>query len=441
MTVSVEVPVFKGHRLQRCIDSVLYQSSKQWRLSLLWDGGDAESRRILTDLDRQKRPNVTVHFRENRGIARARRFLTEHSRGEFILPLDDDDSLPFNAVERLLEVAAERPWAAVIRAQRKIMDEDGRILDTPPWFPFEPRHYQRGMVTDITNHAQPYLIRRSAYERTTGWEGFEDFRFAGEDCDLYLKLEEAGTIELVDEVLYYYRVHGKRASLVLTDQAAYEMWRRLADKTIARIGLPLRRVNDTPPFRYEPLPRPESTPAMLDVLIVGSTGTPEADRVMERLSRSGVAEDGRQIIAPDPAAFNAAVRRTSRPILLVVDAGVDLDDAGGLGALLRAMNDNDADLIRLPTPDGDQASPTDARFDDRLILARREVANASGGMDEGYGDWPVAMADFCLKARQRDFRVVSLTVDGIIAGTPRPLGRNALDRLTRKWADYPHLFH
>src|SRR5256885_5318435 len=123
------------------------------------------------------------------------------------------------------------------------------------------------MVTDLRNHTQPYLIRRSAYERTSGWEGFEDFGFAGEDCDIYLKLEEVGTIELLDETLYYYRLHPNRASLVLTDEGAYEMWRRLADKTIARIGLPLKRLNQQPPFVYERPPRPAPTLAMVDFVI------------------------------------------------------------------------------------------------------------------------------------------------------------------------------
>src|SRR5262245_58661654 len=95
--VSIETPVFKGVRLQRCIDSVLAQNSPNYVFSLLWDGGDEQSWRILEDLGAQKLPKVTVHFGENRGIAKARRFLTEHSRGDFILPLDDDDALPFNA--------------------------------------------------------------------------------------------------------------------------------------------------------------------------------------------------------------------------------------------------------------------------------------------------------------------------------------------------------
>jgi glycosyltransferase involved in cell wall biosynthesis len=91
--VSVEIPAFKGEWLQRCIDSVLYQSSPDWRLSLLWDGGDELSRRVLEKLQKRNHPKVTVHFGPNRGIAKSRRFLSEHSQGDYILPVDDDDVL------------------------------------------------------------------------------------------------------------------------------------------------------------------------------------------------------------------------------------------------------------------------------------------------------------------------------------------------------------
>jgi glycosyltransferase involved in cell wall biosynthesis len=398
MIVSIEVPVFKGGWLQRCIDSVLYQSSSNWKLSLLWDGGDQQSRQILEKLKRRNHPNITVYFGENRGIARARRYLTEHSEGDFILPLDDDDALPFNTVERFLAVAVQKPWSSVIRGQRKIIDEDGIVLDTAPWFPFEKRHYQNGMVTDLNNHTQPYLIRRSAYERTSGWEGFEDFGFAGEDCDIYLKLEEAGTIELVDEVLYYYRVHQGRASLVLTDRGAYEMWRRLADKTIERIGLPLKRLNDRPPFQYERTRVAPPTLEMVDLV-----------HVSEYV----------------PGRGNEGFRQTTRPIVCIVNSARKTDDSTQLEACLANMRDRDADLVAA----------------ENCILVRREVVNAVGGIDEGFERMQPALVDFCLKARQRDFRCVATEDTGFATRKliPETYAESDWHRLEKKWADYPEL--
>ena len=197
--------------------------------------------KILEELQAQNHKNIKVYFEENRGIANARHFISERSEGDYILPLDDDDVLTADAVEKLLAFVEAKPWSGIVRGKRKFINEEGRVVDEEPWFPFEPRHYQHGMVTDVFNHSQPYLIKRSLYDRTAGWEGFEDFMFAGEDCDIILKLEELAPIELLNDLLYYYRLNSKRASDSLEVEGAHEMWRRLADKSIARIGLPLER--------------------------------------------------------------------------------------------------------------------------------------------------------------------------------------------------------
>lgn len=475
MIVSVEVPVFKGGWLQRCIDSVLYQSSPQWHLSLLWDGGDQQSYSVLKRLERRRLPNVTIYYRENRGIARARRFLSEHSSGDYILPLDDDDALPCYAVERFLRAAEQRPWASVIRGRREIIDPDGKVLDTPPWFPFEPRHYQDGMVTDVFNHSQPYLIRRSAYARTGGWEGFEDFGYAGEDCDIYLKLEEVGSVELVDEMLYYYRVHSDRASLVLTDDAAYEMWRRLADKTIARIGLPLTRVTEKQPFRYERTHR--EPPALNDVdFVVIGDGSAAADDACEGVAAAfgafGMSADALHPVASGtPDEVNACLRRTARPVLCLVRPGVAVARVQDLERFLHLTHQHDADVAgpallgadgtvvsgragftheRVPMLDRGARANDASRGDvadvawlpETCVVIRREVIRAVGGFDETFGGMRLAMVDFCLKARQRDFKcryvasVAFSTVGGDAAG---PLADDVW-RLQHKWAGHPDLF-
>jgi hypothetical protein len=354
-----------------------------------------------------------------------------------------------------------------------MIDDDGKVLDAAPWFPFEPRHYQDGMVTDLLNHTHPYLISRWAYQRTSGWEGFEDFGFAGEDCDIYLKLEETGTVELFDETLYYYRIHPERASLVLTEHGAYEMWRRLADKTIARIGLPLKRVNQRPPFIYQRLPRPEPTAGMVDVLIVAADqgARSRGERLAASFREAGMADDAVRVIdRAGVAALNAGIQQGSRPFLCVLDATVRLDGTGGVDALLRLMHQHEADLAapKLVGEDGavvwanpgfrqgnGSAGPgpadSDAGQDDRVadaawvdgrfVLARREVINAVGGLDEGYRDSRTAFADLSLRARQRQFKCVYLGSVPLTCAAGDPAADDAgWERLRRKWAPYPHLF-
>ncbi len=267
MLVSIETPVVKGRWLMPAIRSVLAQSSPDWELLLLWDGGDAASKQILETVQKLGHPRIRVFFSERQGIARARQFLTGQSRGDFILPLDDDDVLAPHAVARLVEKARACPWSSLVRARRNFIDENGAPVAMKDWFPFEPRSYFHGMTRDLFNHGQPTLIRRDAYVRTSGWEGFEDFFFAGEDCDICAKLEEIGELELLDEALYSYRLHGERTSNRLGAAAAETMWRRIADKTIRRRALPLQRTNETQPFEYARVPEAALAKDMIEVVI------------------------------------------------------------------------------------------------------------------------------------------------------------------------------
>lgn len=462
MKVAIETPVFKGGYLQECIDSVLAQSSPDWTLWLLWDGGDAQSREILERLDATRNPRVQVYFAENRGIAGARRFLSEHSDGEYILPLDDDDILPPNAVERFLACAREKPWASLIRARRQFIDTAGKVVEDDPWFPFGPRNYELGMVSDIFNQTQPYLIKRSAYERTGGWEGFPDFMFAGEDCDIFLKLEEVGPFELLDETLYHYRLHPGRTSETLKPESAFEMWRRLADMTIKRIGLPIARTNDMPPFHYERVPVPASTRAMVDFVVAADP----TDVAVSSLRRCGVAPDAIHVVegaGGKAARYAEGFRRTARPLVCFVDGAVDLGGGAALDALLGAMNEQGADLVGPRIVDaaggvvsgkpGFDASGCPVTGDagagiaespwlpGDLLLVRREVPKAIGGFDcENVSD-ALAPVDFCLAARQRGFKCVHAGSAEVVLHRPGTGAFAAEDvrALQRKWSSHRQL--
>lgn len=467
MKVSIETPVFKGKYLRATIDSVLQQTCSDWEYSLFWDGGDDQSRSILEALQRENHPRVHIHFSENRGIAHARRYLTEHSSGEYILPLDDDDQLCPHTVERYLAYVQERPWCGIVRAQRGFIDEAGNDVQQEPWFPFERRHFYRGMVKDLFNHCQPYLIQRAAYERTAGWEGFADFMWAGADCDIYLKLEEVAPVELLDEVLYRYRINRERTSLLLTDAAAFEMWRRLADKTIDRLGLPLDRVSDRPPFTYRQRTRAPLDMQMLEFWLTPSRRETDTARLYAHLQRLGVPEHAIHEVSEDPGSLSESMADAALPLVCLLSANLEPPEPDTIETILLAMDQQRADLAApkiISATNSEAAGKTN--FDENrlpvvltqkpqdrvggapwlpttMLVARREVCRATRGWDQLWRHPYLRDAEFSLRARARDFKCVCVgsvaAIDNGGESTPAWSSQEA-QLFQAKWRDYGELF-
>lgn len=426
--VSIETPVVRGTWLVPCIESVLAQTSPRWHFSLLWDGGDELSREILQHLDAVGHPRITVDFAGGLGIARARRFLTERSTGDYILPLDDDDLLVPFAVERFLASAAEMSWGGILRARRGFVDARGRRLEMRDWFPFEPRTYFRGMTCDLYNHSQPALITRAAYRRTAGWEGFPEYRYAGEDCDIFLKIEEVAEIELLDEVLYLYRVNPSRTSLDLGLEAAQDMWRRIALTALQRRQLAMKLVSREQPFVYSFERQRPARITDLDILLVGDPTLWE--RALPELGLDG---EALHLLPPGcaRARLSEAARSCRRRFVCMVHGDVEPPPGAAFRRLLAVLAAGKADLVapRLCTADGRIASavpyfdldmtpctrsgePDRGQYDhatevpwlpSAFLLLKREVARCIAGFSEELPPGALSDADFCLQARSRNF--------------------------------------
>lgn len=481
-SVSVEVPVIKGRWLAACVDSVLAQTSGAWHLSLLWDAGDELSRTVLSHLQEVGHPRIAVHFGEGLGIARARRYLTERSRDPYILTLDDDDVLAEKAVERLLQAAAERPWCGLVRARRGFIDDEGRPVDQADWFPFERRRYFRGMTCDLYNHSQPALIARAAYDRTAGWEGFPEYRHAGEDCDLFTKIEEVAEVHLLAEVLYHYRINPRRTSLELGTAAANDMWLRIAEKTLKRRMLPMRIANRVQPFIYTRQTLPAGGLKDIDFVIraadAGDAGD-AADTGGDGPARQALAdlgvEDAAVHVLPAGECVsrrNDVARGLSRRYVCFLDGDVTPPSEAGIALLLGLMVKEPCDLagVKVRTC-GERLAGAETYFDldmtprvwgrgeldrgqydhrrqvpwlpSRFLLVKREVVRSIAGFACDLGTGFLADADFSLQARLRDFRcyfagTVAATGPAVAGGSGADEER-AFHRFRRRWSGHRHL--
>lgn len=91
--ISIIVPIYNSSKvIQRCIDSILMQSYKNWELILINDGSVDNSLAICS-MYKKANSNIYIIDKENGGVSSARNAGLALSKGEYICFVDSDDSL------------------------------------------------------------------------------------------------------------------------------------------------------------------------------------------------------------------------------------------------------------------------------------------------------------------------------------------------------------
>ena len=108
--VGIIVPIYKVEKyIAECIESILAQTYKDFRLILVDDGSPDNAGKICDEYAK-KDSRITVIHQENAGVTRARaRGVEEAGDCEFITFVDGDDTIKNDALENLLKRMTTRP--------------------------------------------------------------------------------------------------------------------------------------------------------------------------------------------------------------------------------------------------------------------------------------------------------------------------------------------
>ena len=124
--ISIIVPVYKTEAfLSRCIDSLINQSYNNVEIILVDDSSPDNCPQIC-DLYAKKDYRIKVIHQENTGVSGARNTGINIAKGKYIMFVDSDDELCFNAIEILLKDALSND-ADIVSANAKFVDENGIV--------------------------------------------------------------------------------------------------------------------------------------------------------------------------------------------------------------------------------------------------------------------------------------------------------------------------
>lgn len=97
--ISVILPVYNSERyIEKCIDSIISQTYKEWELIIIDDGSTDNSFALCKNFADQDQRIKLIH-QKNMGVTKARYNGVRAVQGEWITFIDSDDTLPSDALQ------------------------------------------------------------------------------------------------------------------------------------------------------------------------------------------------------------------------------------------------------------------------------------------------------------------------------------------------------
>ena len=250
---SVIVPVYNAElTIDRCIKSILEQSTDDFEFILVDDGSEDASLSICEKYSRQD-PRIIVYSQRNSGVSSARNKGIELSSGDYLVFVDSDDYIEINYLRNF--ITDNMP--DMIIGGYKLDDADGNELNIISY-----------ATESLTAKKDKYALYKSfiegkfntvwgkAFKRVFLSDGdvfFNDEIDMGEDTLFVVKfLKRTSSIMIIDNSAYHYvnqtkgSITSKITETVLIDklEAAYTMiFQELSDifnKECAKKGVSMR---------------------------------------------------------------------------------------------------------------------------------------------------------------------------------------------------------
>lgn len=190
MKVSIIIPVYNGAEwVADAIESALSQTVK-CEVIVIDDGSTDNSANVVKDY-----PVRLVH-QVNKGLPSARNTGIMNAVGEYILPLDADDILQDNCVEKLLQVA-EATEADIVAPSFKTFGKENALVILMPAPSFED-FKMANRIGYCSLIKKSVLLEVGGYSPRMFW-GYEDYH-------LWFDLLRRGKrLVTVQDVLWLYR--------------------------------------------------------------------------------------------------------------------------------------------------------------------------------------------------------------------------------------------
>ena len=194
--VSVIMPCYNdGKYIMEAIDSIVKQTYQNWELIIVDDGSDdEETKRIINEI---QNPKIKVFHTEHLRPAGARNYGIQKAEGTYILPVDSDDRIHEEYMEKAVKMIESNPRIGVVYCKAELFGEKSGSWNLPD---YSFKHMLLDNIVFVTA-----LFYKSDWEKVGGFntsmaQGMEDYDFWLSILGLEREICQ------IPEVLFYYRI-------------------------------------------------------------------------------------------------------------------------------------------------------------------------------------------------------------------------------------------
>lgn len=209
--VSVVIPVYNSEKyLEACLDSIVNQTYRNLEIILV-DDGSTDSSGSICEKYAQNDSRITVIHKQNGGNGDARNEGYKHTKGKWLVMVDNDDLLHVQQIEVLVRIANEKNADVVVGNYRAISDDE-----TPDDKVITEEVYQKAEVLTPEHLNNAEFIKKRSTVLTTPWSKiwkrslYENILFPkkskhDDTWTTWKAYEKAKRVVFVDEVVHYWR--------------------------------------------------------------------------------------------------------------------------------------------------------------------------------------------------------------------------------------------
>lgn len=248
--IAVVVPMYNpGKKIKKCIKSILKQTFTNFVLIIV-DDGSTDCSKDVCDYYAKKDNRIQVIHQVNKGSVEARKngVLSEIAqKSKYIMFCDSDDTIPYDALETLYNVAEKYNVDCVCGDMTRIIHsiKVPKKYSAPCFKHDEIKIYDHDLIMrdlyvscfGISNY--PVSLWAKLYDREliTSIIDFKPIvKFIGDDLSVTLKvLPKIQNLAIISKSVYYYRVGGgtsKYMPYMLDDFLALYNYKKSIDEKI-----------------------------------------------------------------------------------------------------------------------------------------------------------------------------------------------------------------